>query len=194
MLFNRLGKPDDASRERIIKRFDPLFPVVTESTTSASMPIYASCSAIWRRQASRPRCSRLSKWRRSVRSQPTRAWTAMPNYQGPVTPSQVEELTYAWHLAYVKTGWEEAREKADRRSVEDAVLDLQGREFVQRVRQLHAPVHDAEYWSGRRRRESRRHGIIVAILSRGNGGRRGHRRIRRNSSTKKAGYELSELA
>jgi len=42
---------------------------------------------------------------------PTQAWTAKPYYQGPVTPSQMEELTYAWHLAYVKSGWEEPQKK-----------------------------------------------------------------------------------
>jgi hypothetical protein len=29
LLFSRLGKPDETARERILKRFDPLFPTQT---------------------------------------------------------------------------------------------------------------------------------------------------------------------
>ncbi len=111
VLFNRLGKPDDSRRERIIKRFDPLFPVVTEDY---NIGLNADlCELLCHLEAPGIQAKVLKAIEMAQkRPQPaTRAWTAMPNYQGPVTPSQVEELTYAWHLAYVKTGWEEPEKK-----------------------------------------------------------------------------------
>lgn len=111
VLFNRLGKPDDGHRERILKRFDPLFPVATNdfniglNADLCELLCYLEAPGI---QAKAIQAIELAQ----KRPQPsTQAWTAKPYYQGPVTPSQMEELTYAWHLAYVKTGWEEPQKK-----------------------------------------------------------------------------------
>lgn len=107
VLFNRLGKPDDSHREAIIKRFDPLFPV---STDDYNIGLNADlCELLCHLEAPGIQGKALKAIEMAQkRPQPaTKAWTAMPNYQGPVTASQMEELTYAWHLAYVKSGWEE---------------------------------------------------------------------------------------
>ncbi len=111
VLFNRLGKPDDSQRERIIKRFEPLFPVVTKDFNIGLNADLCELLCHLEAPGIQAKVLKAIEMAQKRPQPPTRAWTALPNYQGPVTPSQVEELTYAWHLAYVKTGWEESQKK-----------------------------------------------------------------------------------
>ena len=111
VLFTRMGKPDDARRDKIIKRFDPLFPVVTNDYNIGLNADLCELLCNLEAPGIQAKVLKAIEMAQKRPQPPTQAWTAKPYYQGPVTHSQVEELTYAWHLAYVKTGWQEPQKK-----------------------------------------------------------------------------------
>ena len=105
--FNRLGKPDDSHRESFIKRFDPLFPAPMKGTNIGLNADLCELLCYLETPGIQAQALKAIESAQKRPAPSTRAWTAMPSYQGPTAPSQMEELTYAWRLAYLKTGWTE---------------------------------------------------------------------------------------
>jgi len=105
--INRLGKPDDAQRDQIVKRFDPMFPArMADEKFGLNVDL---CELLCYLEAPGIQAKTMNLMEEAAKrpAPPTKFWTNT-TYQGPVAPTQMEEQSYAWHLAYVKTGWTES--------------------------------------------------------------------------------------
>jgi putative heme-binding domain-containing protein len=85
VLFNRMGGPDDAAKERIIKRFDPLFPAKSRELNAelGQLLVYLQAPDV-----------------------AAKALKLMAE-----APTQEEQMEYARSLRVLKTGWTPAQRK-----------------------------------------------------------------------------------
>src|SRR5207247_10370072 len=79
LAFTRFGQPDDATRQRLIAKFDPLFPAQTRELNAELAPMLVYLEAP----------SAAAKLIAALRSAPT----------------QEEQMDYARALRVLKTGW-----------------------------------------------------------------------------------------
>src|SRR5262249_44660242 len=79
LAFTRLGRPDEAARQRLIAKFDPLFPAPTRELNAELCPMLVYLEA--------PHAA--TKLMAALRSAPT----------------QEEQMDYARALRALKTGW-----------------------------------------------------------------------------------------
>jgi putative heme-binding domain-containing protein len=86
LTFIRLGKPDDATRQRMIAKFDPLFPAASRELNSELAPMLVYLEAP---SAASKIMAMLGK-----------------------APTQEEQLDYARALRMLKTGWSSDQRKA----------------------------------------------------------------------------------
>jgi hypothetical protein len=107
LVLDRFGKPEPAQREQIIKRFDPMFPAPIEGNKYGLNADLCELLCYLEAPGIQLKTMNLIDEAAKRPAPETKFWTNKV-YQGPVVPTQMEELSYAWHLAYVKTGWTEA--------------------------------------------------------------------------------------
>jgi hypothetical protein len=106
VVLNRFGKPDEEQRKQIIKRFDPMFPAPMEGNKYGLNADLCEMLCYLEAPGIQAKTMNLMVEASKRPAPATKFWTNT-TYQGPVAPSQTEEISYAWHLAYVKTGWTE---------------------------------------------------------------------------------------